>query len=186
MDLVEEHRSVEELVRLFVRQAKDWAEANAERIGIAYESAGGWELWLEVELYVWLRQRVPSLAVSRQSHGYAEGAQRADLLLGDRVVVELKAETREETARAFADRVEKDRAKVDRVDEKQLDIDWSYEEGDAASEESDASDGSGGGATPAVIVAFAVSTAGTRAVSGLGDFVTMPAGTLTILWELTG
>ena len=183
MDLVRKH---EDMVRLFVQQAKAWAEANDERIRIAYGSDGGWELWLEVELFVWLRQRVPTLAVSRQAHGYAAGtsAQRADLLLDGRVVAELKAETSVEAAKAFADRVERDRAKVDRVDD-QSDVDLSYDEGDAVPDESSSLDDAQDAATPAVVIAFAVTAESVQAVKARGDFITTTAGPLTILWELT-
>ncbi|WP_059005889.1 hypothetical protein [Streptomyces specialis] len=182
----------EELVRLFVDQAAAWARANAARIGIAYHSDGGWELWLEVELYVWLTQHAPDLTVTRQAHSYAHGDsdRRADLLLDGRVVVELKAETSLESADAFAARVERDRAKVDGVDDSADSIDYEYEEGDAVAEneDGDAEETSGeDDVTPAAVVAFAFSTGGKGAVRALDVFFEQNnAGPLSIFWELTG
>ncbi|NUS13323.1 MAG: hypothetical protein HOY69_18300 [Streptomyces sp.] len=116
-------------VQRFVDAAVTWCEDNGDRIEAAYESAGGWELWLEVELYLHLRGA--DIKVSRQPpyQDGGTGRSRADLYLEDTVVVELKAETETEAPDAFRARVVGDRNKID----------------------------NGAGGTPFVVVAFACS-----------------------------
>ncbi|MEU9341281.1 hypothetical protein AB0D74_08675 [Streptomyces sp. NPDC048278] len=98
---------------IFIQTAVAWAEANKGRIGRACQSEGGWESWLEVELYLALQDA--DIPVSRQPPFTVDttGGSRADLFLGDRFLVELKVETATESADAFAKRVKTDIDKVD-------------------------------------------------------------------------
>ncbi|GGM94220.1 hypothetical protein [Streptomyces fuscichromogenes] len=102
-----------DLHEVFIRTAVAWAKANEERILRVCKTAGGWESWLEVELYLALDDA--DVQVSRQPSYTVDttGGSRADLFLGDRFLVEIKVETAEEPADAFANRVKTDIDKVD-------------------------------------------------------------------------
>ncbi|RKN43771.1 hypothetical protein D7294_08570 [Streptomyces hoynatensis] len=167
----DEMSAAEAAVNTFVGHAAGWAQANAQRITAAYNSDGGWELWLELELYLWLRAN-SNLSVSRQARSYAgAGArQRADLLLDNEVIVELKAETSAEKPHAFAARVDKDREKVDAIEEP------------SGSEESE---GESEGGTPAVVVAFVVDEATAGEMVKLGGFLRRKTPAVDIFFEHT-
>jgi hypothetical protein len=101
-------------VRQFIASAVTWANANADRIRTAYRSAGGWEVWLEVELY--LQLVADGATVSRQPpYAIDRSGGRADLYMGDSVLVEMKVETHDETVNSFVGRVVRDRKKVEKA-----------------------------------------------------------------------
>lgn len=150
-------KEFEALVGSFVAQAVSWCKANGARIQGAYGSGVGWEIWLEVELYIWLTKNAPTLKASRQTPYTLKGQQRGDLLIGNKVIIELKVETHKETGQAFAKRVDNDMKKVDR----------------------------GSGNRPAVVVAFAVSQDGIDEVKKLAVGDGVDASSVRIFWEAT-
>ncbi|MDT0310435.1 hypothetical protein RM780_26310 [Streptomyces sp. DSM 44917] len=150
---------LDELIKRFVRGASAWARANDARVRAAYASDGGWEVWLEVELYLWLSEHDPDLGLARQNPypGQAKRAQRGDLLIGDAITVELKAETARETGEAFAARVASDQGKVD----------------------------AGQDERPALVVAFACTEEGSAELRTLIVGAPLDAGPVYIHWEAT-
>ncbi|MFJ9560930.1 hypothetical protein ACIRQQ_12910 [Streptomyces fuscichromogenes] len=114
----QETRADLEYLAVFIRTAAAWAEANEGRIDRICKTAGGWESWLEVELYLALEDA--GVQVSRQPPFSVNttGGSRADLFLGNRFLVEIKVETATEPAAAFAKRVKTD---IDKVDAKAKD-----------------------------------------------------------------
>lgn len=99
---------------LFIRTAVAWAKDNQGRIARVCQTAGGWESWLEVELYLALQDA--GVEVTRQPPFEVDttGGSRADLFLGNRFLIEMKVETAKEKASAFAKRVVTDLNKVDK------------------------------------------------------------------------
>lgn len=82
----------------FIQVLKEWLDSNQVRVAGAYNSGGGWELWLHVELYLAMKARYPRADVVREARDYDTKSLRADLVLNSRCqgatacVVEIKTE----------------------------------------------------------------------------------------------
>lgn len=144
---------VEDAVREFVRVAAAWAAANGDRVDLAFASDGGWELWLEVELFLALH--AADVEVSRQFPYGAASPLKADLLLSQTVIVELKAQTGKETAEQFRRRVAADNAKIDQQ----------------------------AGELPALVVAFAYESTGVAGLASDFTSAGIQAGPLRIFYD---
>ncbi len=100
-----------EAAEAFVRHLSGWLRANADRVRLAYESGSGWEVWLHVELFLYIKEQSPAADISRETGGYKEGL-RADYFF-EGVTVEIKTEGENQTGKAFANGVWKDMGKVE-------------------------------------------------------------------------
>lgn len=105
----------------FIQVLKEWLDSNQVRVAGAYNSGGGWELWLHVELYLAMKARYPRADVVREARGYDTKSLRADLVLNSRCqgatacVVEIKTELMSELYTAFWKRVGLDADKGEKV-----------------------------------------------------------------------
>ncbi|KIK55835.1 hypothetical protein GYMLUDRAFT_87501 [Collybiopsis luxurians FD-317 M1] len=103
----------------------DWANANASKLGEAYQLKGGWEGWTQVELALYLKraygQQFPGsvVTVTREDKVYNGTNERSDLLLTTRTggrlftnMIELKCESIANSA-AFPGEVAADCTKID-------------------------------------------------------------------------
>jgi len=89
----------------------DWLTANQGRVAGAYNSGGGWELWLHVELYLAVKTKYPNADIVREASSYKTKSLRADLVLNSRCqgaamcIIEIKTELMSELYTAFWKRV---------------------------------------------------------------------------------
>lgn len=97
----------------FIRVVVTWARANQDRVDAICDTPGGWESWLEVELYLALR--AAGVEVTRQPPFTVDttGGSRADLYVDNRFLIEMKVETGREKASSFVRRLVTDLNKVD-------------------------------------------------------------------------
>lgn len=100
-----------EAVAAFVKHLTGWLRGNADRVRLAYESHSGWEVWLHVELFLYIRAQAPQVDITRETGGYT-GDLRPDFFF-EGVTVEIKTEGEKQTGEAFAKAVYRDMGKVE-------------------------------------------------------------------------
>jgi hypothetical protein len=113
----EEARIIQSAER-FIGYFRGYLGANVVRVDAAYDSGSGWEQWLHVELFTYIRQQDTHADITREPNAYPgrDAGLRADFLF-EGTTVEIKAETERQTAQQFANGVGRDAAKVERLDE---------------------------------------------------------------------
>jgi hypothetical protein len=102
-------------VASFVRLVNGYLAANADRVRMAYDSGSGWEIWLHVELFVYVKQQLPGANIKREARVYPRNGPRADFNF-EGVTVEVKTEGEAQTGASFADGVYKDMGKIEEQD----------------------------------------------------------------------
>jgi hypothetical protein len=113
-----DYESQHELViRRFIDYVGQFLTARADDVEAAYDSNGGWEPWLHVELHRFVTAQ-GGLAIEREPNAYARNNRlRADFAIdqpggGASVPVEIKCETQRESAASFKNRSSADSIKV--------------------------------------------------------------------------
>ena len=102
-----------EAAEAFVKYVAGWLRANADRVRLAYDSGSGWEVWLHVELFLYVKEQNPTANITRETGGY-KGALRPDYFF-EGVTIEIKTEGENQTGKAFANGVWKDMGKVEEL-----------------------------------------------------------------------
>ncbi|MFD0363821.1 hypothetical protein ACFQZZ_20420 [Nocardia sp. GCM10030253] len=97
---------------------RNFFAANTARVVTARQSGGGWEGWLQVELWTYVQAQDPGFGLVREQF-YPDNVTRADFGLGN-LRVELKAQTLNESVAAFVTRVDADVEKMERIVEGSL------------------------------------------------------------------
>jgi len=113
-----DHESPHEIViGRFIRYVSQFLTARADDVEAAYDSNAGWEVWLHVELHRFVTAK-NDLTIQREPASYADNRRlRADFAIdrpggGASVPVEIKCETRRESATVFKNRSNADSNKV--------------------------------------------------------------------------
>jgi hypothetical protein len=104
-----------EAVESFVRLVNGYLVANADRVRMAYDSGSGWEIWLHVELFMYIRQQLPNANIRREARVYPTYGPRADFNF-EGVTVEVKTEGETQKGETFANGVFEDMGKIEEQD----------------------------------------------------------------------
>lgn len=74
-----------------------WGKQNQARLVKAFGTKGGWEVWAQIDLALFLSQKFPDMELEREQTVYTDSKKRADLVLkhkasGRKQLIELKVE----------------------------------------------------------------------------------------------
>ena len=99
----------------FVGHLQQWLNGNVARVRAAYDSGSGWEVWLHVELYTHISPLVAANDIVREPTGNYPGkgsGLRGDFLFQG-MTVEIKAQTRRQSAATFVAGIKVDLNKIE-------------------------------------------------------------------------